>query len=411
MFELSSTRNQRDPAATNAHGLSRRVFVASATGSVIAPLLASTMAMAQDPSPVSTPSATPSYASLDDLLAAGVANGVPGIALAVDQGGEAIFSGAAGVSSLEEHTPLQPTDRFRIYSITKTFTATVVLQLVDEGSLTFDDTVGQWLDEPAVTAIPNVDTVTVRHLLNHTSGIYDYADDNDSPFWEDAFLGPNADWTKVWTLPELLAYADGANHDPYFAPGTGHHYSNTNYLLLGMIVEQVTGHTYSEELTSRVLTPLDLKDTFLAEGADMPEGVVDGYHMLDGEMVNISASNLSWVWAAGAIVSTTADLQRFAAATFAGELLSPESHKEMFAFIPSDNPATEQGMGLYRTSTPNGTLVGMDGGSAGFTAYMMHSPEEDVTVVVLGNLAPDDGTLYRLYNDALAWTLTHDSGA
>lgn len=330
---------------------------------------------------------------------------MPGIALAVERNGKLVYSGAAGVASLEDQTPLQPTDRFRIYSITKTFTATVVLQLVDEGTLTLDDTVGQWLDDPAVTAIPNVSTVTVRQLLNHTSGIYDYADDDDSPFWDDAFLGPDADWAKVWTLDELLAYADGANHDPYFDPGEGYHYANTNYVLLGMIVEKATGQMFNDELGERILTPLGLADTFLAEGGAMPEGVVDGYELLDGELVNVSVSNLSWVWSAGGMVSTTADLLRFARAVYSGELLSPESHTEMFAFIPSGKSGMREGMGLYEATTPHGVLVGMDGGSAGFNSYMMRHEDGGVTVVVLANWDPDDGTVYGVKDQAIVWTL------
>jgi D-alanyl-D-alanine carboxypeptidase len=177
-----------------------------------------------------------------------------------------------GVASLETQTPLKETDRFRNYSIAKTFTAIVVLQLADEAVLTLDDTVAQWLDDPAVGRIPNVDTATLRQLLNHTSGIYDFADDTDSPFWEDAFLGPDVDWAKVWTLDEVLAYADGANHAPYFAPVEGYHYSNTDYILLGMIVEKATGGPFSDELTRRILDPLGLADTSWPKGRTCRKG-------------------------------------------------------------------------------------------------------------------------------------------
>ena len=118
-------------------------------------------------------------------------------------------TGPPGSPASNSETPLAPTDRFRIYSITKTFTAVLVLQLVDEGVLTLDDTVSQWLDDPVVGRIPNVDRITLRQLLTHTSGVYDYFDD-DSPFWQDAYFGEGADWTRVWTPQELLAYADGA---------------------------------------------------------------------------------------------------------------------------------------------------------------------------------------------------------
>jgi D-alanyl-D-alanine carboxypeptidase len=344
-------------------------------------------------------------ATMDEALAAGVEQGIPGIALAIEEGSDQIYSGVAGLASIEEGIPIEANDRFRIYSITKTFTATVVYQLVDEELIALDDAVAMWLDEPAVQRIPHVERVTIRQLLNHTSGIYDFGDDDDSPFWEDAFLGAKADWTKVWTVPELLTYADPDNHAPYFAPGEGFHYSNTNYLLLGMIVEKATGSTFEDELQNRILTPLGLADTSLATGGVVPDGVVDGYQLLDGELLNVTAINLSWVWSAGGMVSTTADLLRFARATRDGELMSPASFAEMFSFVPSENPNLQFGNGLYKDVTPNGTLVGMDGGSAGFSANMMWLEEEDLTVVVLVNRAPDDGSSEALRDEAFTLAL------
>ena len=124
-------------------------------------------------------SASEPVASFDSLLESGVEGGLTGVALAVDQDGE-VFDGATGLANDETQTPLSPTDRFRIYSITKTFTAVLVLQLVDEGVLTLEDTVSQWLDDPVVARIPNVDRITIRQLLTHTSGVYDYYNGADS---------------------------------------------------------------------------------------------------------------------------------------------------------------------------------------------------------------------------------------
>jgi CubicO group peptidase (beta-lactamase class C family) len=291
--EIVMTTSIPPACLLSTHRLDRRSLVALASGALLLP--ARSLPVAAQGIRAATPAPV---ADLDAILASGVARGLPGIALAIAHGNALVYSGASGVASIEAQTPLQTTDRFRIYSITKTFTATVVLQLVDEGTLTLDDTAAQWLDDPAVGRIPNVDTVTVSQLLRHTSGIYDFADDDDSPFWEDAFLGPDADWTKVWTIEELLGYADGANHAPYFAPGEGTYYANTNYLLLGLIIEQATGRPFRESLQSRILDPLSLADTFLAEGSAMPDGMVDGYQALEGELVNVSSSNLSWIWAA-----------------------------------------------------------------------------------------------------------------
>src|SRR5215208_5882816 len=161
-------------------------------------------------------------ADFASVLQAGIDQGLTGVALSVEQGGEVLFDGVAGVANSEAQTPLAPTDRFRIYSITKTFTAVLILQLVDEGVLSLDDTVTDWLDDPEVVRIPNVDRITIRRLLTHTSGVYDYFAE-DSPFWQDAYLGEDADWSRVWSPGELLAYADGAKHAPDFAPGEGVH--------------------------------------------------------------------------------------------------------------------------------------------------------------------------------------------
>ena len=349
--------------------------------------------------------ADPLAASLDAVLAAAVEDGFPGVALSVARAGKTIYAGAAGVASIAENTPLKADDRQRIYSIAKTFTATVALQLVDEGVLSLDDTAVDWLDDPAVTRIPNANTATLRQLLLHTSGIYDFADDTDSPFWLDAFLGPDADWTKVWTPEDLLAYADGANHAPYFAPGQGYAYSNTNYILIGLIVEQATGRTYGAELQSRILEPLALADTFLAEGTAMPDGTIDAYQVVDGQLVSLSGTNLSWAWTFGGMVSTTADLARFSRAVFGGELLSPASFKEMFTFVPADKPGKFEGMGVYKIGTPNGELVGMDGTGPGANSSMMRLPEPDLTVVLIGNMAPDEGATELLRDEVVRLVL------
>jgi D-alanyl-D-alanine carboxypeptidase len=277
-----------------------------------------------------------------------------------------------------------------------------VLQLVDERIVTFDDTVAKWLNDPTVARIPNVDRITLRQLLNHSSGIYDYADDVDSPFWADAFLGPNADWTKVWTVDELLAYANGASHAPYFEPGNGVHNSNTDYILLGLVVEQATAHRFKHELQTRVLKPLALNDTFLAEGGEMPIGIVNGYQEIEGQLVDVSESNMSWIWTAGGMDSTTADLARFGREVFSGKLIPESSFKEMFTFVPEpDSPGNAQGMGIYRTQASNGELIGMDGSGPRFSSSMMRHPATDVTVITLANKSPDAGATDQIRDEAI----------
>jgi D-alanyl-D-alanine carboxypeptidase len=352
--------------------------------------------------------ATPvSTAALDGVLADAVAQGQPGVALQVERDGETLYSDVAGVSSIERDTPVTASDRFRIYSITKTFTAIITLQLVDEGVITLEETVTDWLDHPDVSAIPNVDQITIRQLLTHASGIYDFVGDPTNEFYADAFFGAKADWTRVWTPYEVLAYVAGDRQEPYFEPGEGTYYSNSGYFLLGLIIEAATGRTYAEELSDRILRPLQLDDTELAEGKTLPENVVDGYQLIEGQLINVSAVNLSWVWAAGGIVSTTADLARFANELFAGELLSPASQAEMFTFAPEHWAGYYFGMGVYRREMANGAMIGMDGGAAGGNAVMLKLEDRDLTAIALVNMDP--AATFELVDEAISWALAQSS--
>jgi D-alanyl-D-alanine carboxypeptidase len=345
--------------------------------------------------------ATPTSTSrLDDVLQSGLDRGLTGMVLYVEHGDEIIFDEAAGLASVENQTALATTDRFRIYSVTKTFTATLILQLVDEGLVSLDDTVTAWLGDPVVARIPNIEQITVRQLLTHTSGIYDYFD-ADSPFWQDAYLGEGADWSRVWTPEELLAYADGAIHAPYFAPGKGVHYSNTAYILLGMIVEKAAGQPFADRLHEQLLDPLGLSDTSFAADMPAPGGAVEGYQAIDGELVNVSATHLSAQWAEGGIVSTTRDLAQFTDALFGGSVLAPATLREMLAFAPSERPGIAWGMGTARVQTPSGDLIGMGGRGPGFAARMFRQPESDLTVVLLTNTNLDDDTVDVLFDRAV----------
>jgi D-alanyl-D-alanine carboxypeptidase len=368
--------------------------------------IADVIEAARDPGSWAIPvGATPTTNSavssaFEDVLQAGIDQGLTGVTLAVDQDGEILFEGAAGLANDEKQTPLSPTDRFRIYSITKTFTAVLVLQLVDEGVLALDDTVADWLDDPVVARIPNVEQITLRQLLTHTSGVYDYFAE-DSPFWQDAYLGEDADWSRIWTPEELLAYADGANHAPDFAPGKGVRYSNTGYILLGLIVEEATGQPFADRLHQQILDPLGLTNTFFAATEPVPGGTVQGYHLLEGDMVNVSATHLSAQGSEGGMVSTTRDLIRFADALFGGELLQPASLREMLTFVPSERPGIAWGMGVAQMHTAAGDVVGMGGDGPGFAARMFRLPDLNLTVVLLTNTNRDDETIDVLFEQVV----------
>jgi D-alanyl-D-alanine carboxypeptidase len=351
-----------------------------------------------------TPEQALTPADLQSVLEARVARGPGGMVAYTRIDSQAPVFAAAGQADRERGTAMAATDRFRIYSITKTFTALVVLQLVDEGRLSLDDRLVDLLPDPAVARLPFADRITVRQLLNHTSGAYDYLDD-ESPFLADAFFGPAADGSKVWTPAELLAYADGARHGPYFAPGDGVHYSNTGYILLGLIVERVTGHTYAEELQRRVIAPLGLRETTLDDQRfqEAPDRYVPGYFPAPGgEVLNLAGTNASWAWAAGGIISSAADLARFADALFTGALLSPESGLRMFTFQDHGAGELTFGFGVLRVDTPAGRIFGTDGDSGGYSAMLARVPEAHMTAVILQNWWPNDGETRAVITDVLA---------
>jgi D-alanyl-D-alanine carboxypeptidase len=343
-------------------------------------------------------------ARLDDTLQQGIGAGLIGISIAIHRDGHPSTSVAVGLASQENETPLAPTDRLRAYSVMKTFTAVLTLQLVDDGVLTLDDTVSQWLDDPVVARIPNVDQITVRQLLTHTSGVYDYYNGPDSSFVDDAFFAEDADWAKIWTPLELLAYVDGAKQAPSFNPGEGIGYSDTGYILLGLIIEQASGRSFAETLHTGILDPLGLTDTFFAATEYVAGGTAEGYHRLGNDLINVSAINLSWAWTQGGLVSTADDLARFADALFGGELLAPASFGEMLHFLPADEQGREWGMGVARVETANGKLIGMNGSGPGFTARMYRLPRGE-TVVLLANANLEDDTVNDVFAQIVATVL------
>ena len=205
-----------------------------------------------------------------------VATGVPGVVVLV-HGKNGTLRLASGQSNLARKTPMRVTDRFRVGSITKSFIATVVLQLVGAGKLSLDDTVDHWLPG----AVPNGKTITLRQLLGHRSGLYDYLSD---PRVLKPYLAGNFGFT--WTPRRLVAVS--ASHKPLFAPGTRYSYSNTNYILLGLIVEKATGNPIAGELKRRIFAPLRLQATSLDTSPRMRPPFAHGYLAQGKELQDVT---------------------------------------------------------------------------------------------------------------------------
>lgn len=306
---------------------------------------------------------------------------IPGAVLVIDTPDRETLSLVSGVSDLEAGTPLVPHDRFRIGSITKTFVSAVVLQLAQEGLLKLDDPLSAYIPD-----FPDAENITIRHLLSHRSGIFDF--EFIPGLIEKALQDP----TKVWTWQEIIAAV--VTQEPYFAPGTGYAYSSTNFTLLGAIVESVSGSSLADEMRHRFFEPLGLTNTFLAGSAEMPENIIHGYGTLpDGTNFDIAAfPNTAFdtaSWATGSMVSNAEDLVRWAKALYGGkgEVLSDEFLSEMLTFDPSFGPAPSvlYGLGVFRYETPTGMALGHTGTWFGFTSRMLYFPDLDVTMVVLVN--------------------------
>jgi D-alanyl-D-alanine carboxypeptidase len=268
----------------------------------------------------------------------------------------------AGVADRERpDEPPRRWDRFRIASNTKAFTATVVLQLVGEGRLGLDDPVAPLLPDVALDP-----AITVRQLLNHTSGLYDPTNERD--FWK-PYLDDH-DWDYVYRPRDIVATA--VAHPLTGPPGGGYDYSNTNYLVAGMLIEAVTGHRAEDEVRWRIVDALGLSQTEFPTTDPRIHGPhLHGYD-LAGE--DISVFSPSYDWTAGAIVSTVDDLAEFHRALFDGTLLAPAELAELKRTVPV-GPGTSYGLGVERKELPcpNGTVVPMWGNTGAGPGYSTFS--------------------------------------
>jgi D-alanyl-D-alanine carboxypeptidase len=310
---------------------------------------------------------------LDDVVAAGAAGAM---VEARDERG--VWRSTSGVAELgtTRHVPVD--GRFRAGSVTKTFVATVVLQLVDKGRLRLDDPVHKWLPG----AVPD-GRITVRHLLNHTSGLPDYRQTLPLPPSPE-FL---ANRWRTWTPAELVAGVDGLppTVDP---PGSGYSYSSTGYLLLGQLIEKVTGQSYDTEIERRFIKPLKLRGTSMpGTSSRIPGPHPHGYVLIaaDGGQprpVDYRRSNPSVMGASGEMISTTADLNRFFTELLTGRLLPAHLLAEM---ATPGTPVATYGLGLDWHTTACGVRVyGHDGDAMSYQAWSFATRDlnRQVTIAV-----------------------------
>ncbi len=267
-----------------------------------------------------------------------IATGVPGAVVFVRDGRRTILL-ARGDADTATFAPMGTATRFRVASITKAFVAAVVMQLVAEGRLSLDEPV----DDLVAGLLPRADsTITVRELLNHTSGLYDFASDWRW-FWPYFHGHPG----HRWAPHQLLAFA--LRHPLLFTPGSRWRYSNTNYVVLGLIIQAVTGQTVGTELEKRLFVPLGLHETTFDVGQHSRIALAHGYTHLGTRNVDSTGLSPSAWWAAGAIVSTAADVARFYRALLRGMILPRRLMAAMETVVPTREPGGGDGLGIFRT--------------------------------------------------------------
>lgn len=324
------------------------------------------------------------------------ASGAPGVIVAVRTPSGVLRSAASGVADLESKRPMRADDAFRLGSISKTYTSSVVLRLVEDGLLSLDDRLSHFLP-----TFPRGEEVTVRHLLSHTSGLRD--------FYLYLYLRPDrAEMielvTRRWSEKELLELS--ARFGYLFDPGTDWDYSNTNYYLLGVIIERVTGRPLGQVYQAYIYEPLGIEDTWLSEHepALLPlhttgyMGKVDAWKHSEmfGELGPTTVLDRSPVeWGAGGVVSTAAGAIRFLSGLMNGALLGPEHLAAMQSFRdtprqgigPTSGVSMPDGygLGLVRMELPGASLVGHGGLFTGHTAGVWYLPACGVTIALYMN--------------------------
>jgi D-alanyl-D-alanine carboxypeptidase len=319
-----------------------------------------------------------SYKLLQEVMESTVMADGPGVVLLVEGPGMGQQIFARGVADREKGSEVRTISHYRIGGLTKPFISTLVLQMVSEGKLSLDEPLVQRLPETAAL-FPHSNQITIRHLLNMSSGIPDY---RDSPaFWEIVY----AKEKRGWQPEELLPYAEGLVATA--APGETFHYSNTNYLLLQMILATVLEEPLAEELRDRIWDPLDMADTYIEPVAVVSGGHIAGYKDIDAD--GTAESTLPYDDARGladlGFISNAIDLAAFVPALYERSLPGADGRAQTLATIPTGNGEDEYGLGIMRRPSIWGEMWGYDSTSSGYSNQMWYLPDYETTIVVLIN--------------------------
>ena len=352
--------------------------------------------------PAAKPGKQPAYAAKlsQSIPATMKANAIPGTVLLIDSPSQGDWSATFGTSEIGKQVPMKMSDLFRIGSNTKTMTSTVILQLVEAGKLKLSDPIGKF-----VPGVPNGKKITIRELAEMRSGLFSYS--FDPGFNATLDQQPR----KAWTPAELLKIA--FSHKPNFAPNAQYEYSNTNIVLLGVVIEKLTGQTASKAFQERIFGPLGMTHSSLPEGKQwkIPGPHAQGYQFgtnvatidsyavpkaelpaaLDGTLapIDYTNSNPTWAWTAGGAISTPRELATYAKALGTGKgLLSPKMQKirmnSIRPVVPGDKSGVGYGVGIAQFAPG---IVGHDGQVPGFSSFMAYDINTGVTIIIAANLS------------------------
>lgn len=322
-------------------------------------------------------------------------NAIPGAVIQISSPDRGDWTGTFGTSTLDTDDPISADDHFRIGSNTKTMTVTAILQLVQEGRVSLEDPISKYID-----GVPNGDTITIAQLAEMRSGLYSYTFDPEF----NATLDREPE--KVWTQEELLQIA--FSRPVNFPPGEQFEYSNTNTVLLGLVIEELTGMPVADAFDERIFAPLELGNTSFPaiEDASIPDphpqgymfgtnvSTIDTFELPDDQQAaavagtlkpnDVTDDNPSWAWTAGAAISTVDDMTTYVKALVGGGLLDRQMQQTRLDSVQSVGRGTAgYGLGMARF----GPLLGHDGQLPGFMTFMGHDPDTDLTIVIATNLS------------------------
>ncbi|MEW1632854.1 serine hydrolase domain-containing protein [Streptomyces sp. NPDC093801] len=373
------------PLSANRRPLNRRLAVGAALLAVVAGVAPATAAQAATaPSAEALRTAgpalpAPDMEAVDQALRNTLAAGAPGALARIAEGGRAL-SATEGVSDKVTGAAMDTRARFRIGSVTKTFSTVVLLQLVDEKKIELDTPVNHYL--PGL--LPD-DRITVRHLLTHRSGLSDYT----NAMFDKTVPGFEAVRNKVFSYQELvnLSLAEPRTTEP----GASYQYSNTNFVVVGMLIEKATGKPVAKEYERRIIKPLKLRDTaYVHPGTEIAGLHTHGYLTPDeagAPLVDSTEQTVSWAQSAGAMISSPADLSTFMSALVGGRLVAPKLLDEMLVMTPTDAAKTRfYGLGLRRYDLSCGTSVyGHTGTVQGFYTYAFTTRDGKRSLTAMAN--------------------------